>query len=57
MGRDFVVDYQGDSTPEAVTEEAPAKDSGEVMFGFRFFGSWAVCVGMNALSSVWLGLY
>lgn len=50
MGRDFVVDYQGDSAPAAVTEEAPAKDSGEVWFGFRF--CVCLCVWMNALCSL-----
>lgn len=27
VGRDFVVDYQGDSAPEAVTEPEPAADA------------------------------
>ena len=33
-----MVDYQGDSAPEAVTEEAPAGDKGEVSCSFILLG-------------------
>lgn len=52
MGRDFVVDYQGDSAPEAVTEEAPAEGSGEVrrrrmLLGFGWVGLVGWRVGLD----------